>query len=249
MGPRPKHPTLRTAIRRLQTKKGRSSAGPSKGRERGRAAATAHLEFRLRRPCTSLKGSLSYGSPGLNGASLPGGVVSSAMASSTGRRSTVRFHHVLCNSGLSDLEAELQELAMNARGVPERVLEAHLVDQTPWLRIDLRAPSPIPGLPSPIAAKSSSMPTNRRLGPNDVNDLENGREPAIQLDEEKAVAVGQPNPALALTSQYDQLVPKRGILRLNPRLQSEQRGQDDENEPEKADHPISLRDSLSPSTA
>ena len=30
------------------------------------------------------------------------------------------------------------------------------------------------------------MPTNQRLGPNDVNDLENGREPAIQLDEEKA---------------------------------------------------------------
>src|SRR5512133_1539921 len=39
------------------------------------------------------------------------------------------------------------------------------------------------------------MPTNQRLGPNDVNDLENGREPAIQLDEEKAVAIGQPNPA------------------------------------------------------
>jgi len=33
------------------------------------------------------------------------------------------------------------------------------------------------------------MPPNQRLGPNDVNDLENGREPAIQLDEEKAVAM------------------------------------------------------------
>src|SRR5512133_840499 len=62
------------------------------------------------------------------------------------------------------------------------------------------------------------MPTNQRLGPNDVNDLENGREPAIQLDEEKAVAIGQPNPAPALPLQHDQLLPQRRDLSLEPRL-------------------------------
>src|SRR3954454_15824757 len=59
------------------------------------------------------------------------------------------------------------------------------------------------------------MPTNQRLGPNDVNDLENGREPAIQLDEEKAVAIGQPNPAPALPLQHDQLLPQRRDLSLS----------------------------------
>ena len=112
----------------------------------------------------------------------------------------------------------------------------------------VRAPFPIPGLPSPIAAKSNSMPTNQRLGPNDVNDLENGREPAIQLDEEKAVAIGQPNPAPALPLQHDQLLPQRRDLSLEPRLRSERRDQDGPNEPEEPDHPISLRDSLSLST-
>ena len=65
-----------------------------------------------------------------------------------------------------------------------------------------------------MTAKSSSMPTNQRLGPNDVNDLENGREPAIQLDEEKAVAIGRPNAAPALPLQHDQLLPQRRDLSL-----------------------------------
>jgi hypothetical protein len=34
-------------------------------------------------------------------------------------------------SGLSDMEAELEKLTMDARRAPERVLEAHLVGQRP----------------------------------------------------------------------------------------------------------------------
>src|SRR5512133_1207926 len=82
------------------------------------------------------------------------------------------------------------------------------------------------------------MPPKQRLGPNDVNDLENGREPAIQLDDEKAVAIGQPNPAPALPLQHDQLLPQRRDLSLEPRLRSERRDQDGPNEPEEPDHPI-----------
>src|SRR4051794_32600470 len=44
------------------------------------------------------------------------------------RRSALAFHHVLCDSGLSDLEAELQKLAMDARRAPERVIKGHLPD-------------------------------------------------------------------------------------------------------------------------
>ena len=51
-----------------------------------------------------------------------------------------------------------------------------------------------------------------------MKDLEDGWKPAIQLDEEQAVAVGQPNPAPALTSQHEQLLPEHRILRLKPRV-------------------------------
>ena len=46
------------------------------------------------------------------------------------RRSAAPFH-VLGDSGLSDLEAELQKLAMDARRAPERVIEAHLRGSAP----------------------------------------------------------------------------------------------------------------------
>src|SRR4026208_2085709 len=54
-------------------------------------------------------------------------------------------------------------------------------------------------------------------------------------DEEKAVAVGQPNPAPALPLQHDQLLPQRRDLSLEPRLRSERRDQDGPNEPEEPD--------------
>src|SRR3954467_13506821 len=75
------------------------------------------------------------------------------------RRSDVPFH-VLGDSGLRDLEAQLEKLAMDARRAPEWVIQAHLPDERAQVRIDLRAPSSIPGLPSPVAAKPSSMPAN-----------------------------------------------------------------------------------------
>ena len=56
--------------------------------------------------------------------------------------------HVLGDSGLRDLEAELEKLAMDARRAPEWVIQAHLPDERAQVRIDLRAPSSIPGLPS-----------------------------------------------------------------------------------------------------
>ena len=88
---------------------------------------------------------------------------------------------------------------MDARCAPEGVLKAHLYDQGPQVPVDLGTPSPIPGLPSPVAAKTRPVPAHERLRPNDVKDLEDRWKPAIQLDEEQAVAIGQPNPAPALT--------------------------------------------------
>ena len=127
------------------------------------------------------------------------------------------LHHIPRDSRLSDFEAELQQLAMDAGSAPERVIQAHLIDQRPELRLDLRAPSSIPRFPSPVTAKPSSMPTNERLRPNDLKDRQDRRKPAIKLDEKQSIAVGQPNPAPALPLQHDQLLSERRDLRLEPR--------------------------------
>ena len=70
-------------------------------------------------------------------------------------------HHVLGDGGLGDLDAEFQQLAVNARRAPERVIAAHHPDQIPNL---LRHPGPT-GLaaadfPPPEQAEALTMPSD-----------------------------------------------------------------------------------------
>ena len=50
--------------------------------------------------------------------------------------------HVLGDAGLSELKAELEQLAMDARRAPQRIVHADPPDQRPQVYVDLR-----PGLP------------------------------------------------------------------------------------------------------
>src|SRR3954468_10038175 len=70
----------------------------------------------------------------------------------------------------------------------------------------------------------------------------------IELDEEPSVGVAQPNSAAALPLQDNHLLAEHRNLGVKARLRCERPDQDCENEPEKPDHPVSLRDSLRPST-
>jgi hypothetical protein len=61
-------------------------------------------------------------------------------APSLGGRVT-SLDHVLGDARLSDLEAELEQLAMDARGTPQRIVNAHPSDQRAQVRVDLRPAS------------------------------------------------------------------------------------------------------------
>jgi len=91
------------------------------------------------------------------------------------------------------------------------------------------------------------MPTDQRLRADDINNLQHRRKPAIQLDEEQTISVVKPNSSPALPLQDNQLLSERCDLGLEPRLRLKWRRQDGQKEPEKLDHPVNLRDSLSPS--
>src|SRR5436190_19607585 len=53
-----------------------------------------------------------------------------------GRRSTC-LDHVLRDAGLRDLEAELEQLTMDARRAPQRIVNAHPTDQRAQVCVDL----------------------------------------------------------------------------------------------------------------
>src|SRR3954468_8793011 len=78
-------------------------------------------------------------------------------------RSVAPVRHVLRDSGLSDLEAELQKLPMDARCAPERVLKAHLCDQCPQVPVDLGTPAP--SCENPLGASARASPAERCEGP------------------------------------------------------------------------------------
>jgi hypothetical protein len=68
------------------------------------------------------------------------------------------------------------------------------------------------------------MPTYQRLGPDDRENLHDRRKPSIQLDQEPAIIVREPDPALYPTPQNDQLMAERRILGFKPQLRLERRG-------------------------
>jgi hypothetical protein len=67
------------------------------------------------------------------------GVITQEGTPSLAWRSTT-LDHILGHRRLSDLKAELEQFAVDARCAPKRVLDAHPPDQRPQVRVDLRRP-------------------------------------------------------------------------------------------------------------
>src|SRR5260221_3082538 len=158
------------------------------------------------------------------------------------------FDHVLGDARLRDFKPELEQFAVDAWRAPKRIFDAHPADQYAQLRVDLRSPSPWARLPTPVAAKAGPMPTEERLGPEDCENLQDCRKPAIQLDQEPAIMVRKPDATMQPAPQDNQLMSKHRVLSLKPQLRLEWRGQDGQNETEQPDHSASLGDSITSST-
>src|SRR6202022_1640416 len=131
------------------------------------------------------------------------------------------FDHVLGDARLRDLKPELEQFAVDAWRAPKRIFDAHPPDQYAQLRVDLRPPSLWARLPTPVAAKAGPMPTHERLGPDDWENLQDLRKPAIQLDQEPAIIVRKPDTATPPTPQDNQLMSKHRVLSLEPQLRLE----------------------------
>jgi len=65
-------------------------------------------------------------------------------------------------------------------------------------------------------AKSGSVPTHERLGPDDGENLQDCWEPAIQLDKEQAIMVRELDATMRPPSQDNQLMSKHRVLGFEP---------------------------------
>jgi len=89
---------------------------------------------------------------------------------------------------------------------------------------------------------------NQGLQTNDREDIQDRREPSVELDEKPAVGVRQPGPLPHLAPQYDQLLAESRILGFKSALRLERRRQYGQHEPDQRDHATRIADSLTPST-
>src|SRR5215471_19216347 len=73
-------------------------------------------------------------------------------------------NHVFAYAGLADVDAQLEEFAVDARSAPKWVLAAHLPNQFSDLLRHCRASGlPAADLPSPEQAVSLAVPGNHRI--------------------------------------------------------------------------------------
>src|SRR5262245_18945649 len=100
------------------------------------------------------------------------------------------WHHVDRNCGLGDLNAELEQLAMDLGGAPEWVLKAHSADQITHLFRDPRSAPGRTRLPSPISGETHSMPTQDGLGSNDGYGVKDARAALPQRNRSRPVGFG-----------------------------------------------------------
>jgi hypothetical protein len=126
------------------------------------------------------------------------------------------FDHVVGDARLRDLSAELEQFAVDARRAPKRVFDAYPPDQEAQPRLDLRSPSPRARLPTPITAKSGSVPPQERLEPNDGENPQDCWKPAIQLNKEPAIVVREPNATTRPAHQDNQRMSKHRVLGFKP---------------------------------
>jgi hypothetical protein len=162
-------------------------------------------------------------------------VVTQEGALSLGRRST-SVDRVLRDAGLSDLKAELEQLAVDARRTPQRIFRAHPPKQRAQFGIDPRSACKRAGFPTPVPTETGPMPTYERRRPDDRDSLEDRWKPSIQHDQEQAIPICELDTTAHPPRQHNQLMSECRVLCLKSALRLEPRSEQDQQEAEQRDH-------------
>ena len=83
---------------------------------------------------------------------------------STLRRWLAASRHILANTGLANVDAQLEQFAVDARRAPKRIVAAHLANQFPCFLADRRSSRLAAAhFPGPEPPKPLTLPVDHRL--------------------------------------------------------------------------------------
>ena len=99
--------------------------------------------------------------------------------------------HVLGDRSLADIDAELEQFAMDPGSAPERICQAHFSDQLANLEGNFWPAAATSRLPSPEQLETSTMPTDYGAWHYDCQGVHNpGRDP-VEGGKDQAVEIGE----------------------------------------------------------
>jgi len=107
------------------------------------------------------------------------------------RRRLSPKRHCPRHRGFCDLEAELEQLAVNTRRSPGRVLAGHSTDERPDIRIDRWTSASVSALPGPVEPKALAMPADHGFGLHEDQGVVPVWPQTVERDPECAVRLGQ----------------------------------------------------------
>src|SRR3984893_5640357 len=116
--------------------------------------------------------------------------------------------HVLGHAGLSDTDAELEEVSMDPRRSPQRIDNAHLADKLAYLQRNCWPATPRFRFPAPIESEARSMPFDYGLRLHNRQRLANARAKPIEANKNQSVDGAE---GLFLRSGSPQKFPSRAL--------------------------------------
>src|SRR5713101_2941369 len=138
------------------------------------------------------------------------------------RRRSPPPRHVLGYTRLPDIDAELEQFAVDPRCTPQRVGKAHVADQLAYLRRHLW-PSPAGSrFPAPICSEPCPVPTDHGIRLDDRQRAPNIGEQPIETDQYQSVGATEEKPFWRGPPQHIDLLAQHQVLRLERPPRSEQ---------------------------
>ena len=162
-------------------------------------------------------------------------VISKKRLPSLGWR-TPSSRHVLGNGGLPDIDAELEQFAMNPRCTPKRVLNTHVSNELTNLQRSLWSATARSRFPPPIGSESGPVPTDHCLRFENFQGIQHAGHKTIQPSKHQAIDALEGRSFGRFALQDVELMAQNKDLRLKPCPRSEEPGQHTCQQHEKIDH-------------
>src|SRR6266487_3724654 len=144
--------------------------------------------------------------------------------------------HVFCHGGLPDIDAKLEQFAVDPRCSPKRVCDAHVANELPNVRRGRWPAAARSGFPAPIGSKSSTVPTDHRLRPENFQCIQYSRSHTIEPRKHQAVNVAECKSLRGFAPQHVELVSKDKDFGFQRSPRPEQSDQGAPNQPAKIAH-------------